>query len=511
MTIPAGKFVTGFPNVISAGGNPLSLNSLYMTSNPLMPSGQVLSFPSTTNVGAFFGLASDEYALSLIYFAGYVGATLRPGAMLFASYNTAARAAWLTSGSLAGLTLTQLQALAAGTLTITIDGTSVTSASINLSAATSFSNAATLIAAGFAGLAKVPTVVWNSVNSTFLVTSPTTGSASSMTYATASTLATGLDLTKAAGSTLSQGGIADTPASAATAATNKSQNFATISLMAEPVLADKEGWAIWANAQNNRYQVVIWDTDVEAVTQGSTTAFGVIADNAGYNGIICISGDPALAVTEGVSLSALVRNAATFYAGMWASVNFGARNGRITAAYKSSGSIQPTCDDLGISDILDANGYSYYAAAATANQPFDFFYSGAVPGVWKFADPYINQIWLNANLQQDWLNLLASASSIGYNPPGYGQILAASLDSITDALTFGAIRTGVILSAEEIAQVTAQAGQDISSPLQTLGWYMQILDPGAEVRAERGSPIINFWYTDGGAVQQITFTSTDIL
>jgi len=40
---------------------------------------------------------------------------------------------------------------------------------------------------------------------------------------------------------------------------------------------------------------------------------------------------------------------------------------------------------------------------------------------------------------------------------------------------------------------------------------LQVLDPGAQVRGNRGTPVINFWYTDGGAVQQITLASIDIL
>ena len=44
-----------------------------------------------------------------------------------------------------GLGLAQLQAIAAGTLTVTVDGVAHTSSSINLSAATSFSNAAEML------------------------------------------------------------------------------------------------------------------------------------------------------------------------------------------------------------------------------------------------------------------------------------------------------------------------------------------------------------------------------
>ena len=47
--------------------------------------------------------------------------------------------------------------------------------------------------------------------------------------------------------------------------------------------------------------------------------------------------------------------------------------------------------------------------------------------------------------------------------------------------------------------------------IEQQGYYLQILDPGAQVRGNRGTPVINFWYTDGGAVQKITIASIDIL
>lgn len=49
-----------------------------------------------------------------------------------------ARAAWLQSGSMAGVSLAELKAIPAGALTVTVDGVAKTSSSISLSAATSF-------------------------------------------------------------------------------------------------------------------------------------------------------------------------------------------------------------------------------------------------------------------------------------------------------------------------------------------------------------------------------------
>ena len=51
----------------------------------------------------------------------------------------------------------------------------------------------------------------------------------------------------------------------------------------------------------------------------------------------------------------------------------------------------------------------------------------------------------------------------------------------------------------------------VSTTLEQQGYYLQILDPGAQVRGNRGTPVINFWYTDGGAVQKITVASIDVM
>src|SRR6185312_14291968 len=143
-------------------------------------SSSLLPFESAADVGAFFGLASTEYAMAQVYFQGPNGATTTPGKLYFGAYSTTAVGAWLRSGSLASMTLTQLQALT-GTLTITINGTAETSASIVLSGASSFTAAAATIQAAFTS----PdfTVSFDTQISAFVFTSSTTGAASTSTYA----------------------------------------------------------------------------------------------------------------------------------------------------------------------------------------------------------------------------------------------------------------------------------------------------------------------------------------
>jgi hypothetical protein len=115
-----------------------------LTNSTRIPIGNYQSFPSAASVGSYFGLSSHEAFLAGVYFNGFDNSNIKPGAMLMAQYNQAAVSAYLRGGSVAALTLTQLQAFS-GTLDITVDGYPFVAGSFSLSAATSFSSAATEI------------------------------------------------------------------------------------------------------------------------------------------------------------------------------------------------------------------------------------------------------------------------------------------------------------------------------------------------------------------------------
>lgn len=494
MTIPASDIVVVNPGVVGSGGNPLALNGVILSKSTLLPTSKVQSFASAAAVSAFFGPSSAEYAIAQTYFLGFDNSTIKPGTLYFAPFVDTDRAAWLQSGSLAGMSLTELKALPAGTLIVTVDGVAKTSASINLSGAASFSAAATLIAAGFTG-PSAPTCAWNAVNSTFTLTSPTTGASSTMTVATG-TLAAGLSFTSATGAILSQGDAADTPTTAMDNVKAATQNWVDFMTMWEPVTADKELFAEWSNAQNQRYMYVAWDTDAQAIVNGSTTCFGAIAKSLAYDGVMVVYNTKELAA---------------FVLGSVASIDFTRTNGRITAAFKSQSGFVPTVTDQQIAANLLANGYNFYGSYATANDQFNFLYNGNIAGKWKWLDTFVDQVYLNAQFQLALLSLLTSVKSIPYNEQGYSLIRAAMIDPIAAGITFGSIRTGITLSASQTAQINQAAGRDVSTIIEQQGYYLQILDPGAQVRGNRGTPVINFWYTDGGAVQKINVASIDVM
>jgi hypothetical protein len=491
MSIPASNIVSIVPGVVSAGASELSLNGVILTKNTDIPVGSVIGFTSSDAVSAYLGAASAEYAIAPYYFGGFNNATAIPGTLFFSHYADVNRAAYLRGGTFTA-SIATLQTYT-GTLTIMVDGTSITSSTINLATATSYSSAATLISAGFTG--GKPVVTWNSNLQAFVATSTTTGATSTITFASG-TLAANLKLTSATGAILSQGCVADTPATAMARVVAATQNWVSFTTMWEPVTADKTAFAVWANGKNQRYLYVAYDSDGQATVQGSTTCFGVLAKTAAYDAVACLY--------SGI-------DKAVFTMGAIAAIDFTRTNGRATMAFKSQSGLTADVTDETVAATLLANGYSFYGTYATANDTFTWLYNGQISGKWKWIDTYVNQVWFNSELQLALMTLLAAIKSIPYNQAGYDQIRAAMMDPITAMKNFGGIRAGISLSNSQKAQINSAAGADIDSTLTSQGYYLQILDPGATVRANRGTPVINLWYTDGGAVQKISVASIDVM
>lgn len=494
MPIPISDLVTINPGVVGTGGNPLSLNGVILSKNAYLPSAGLQSFASADSVSSYFGSSSTEYGLAQKYFLGYDNSQAKPSTLFFAPFADVARAAWNRSGSFAGWTLAQLQALGSGTLIVTVDGTQFTSSSIALGAVASFTAAATAITAAFTGVGK-PTCTWDAVNSTFSLTSSTTGATSTIGYATG-TLSTGLKFTSATGATLSQGKAIDTPATAMANIKATSTNWVSFMTLWEPVLADKTSFADWTNSQNQRFAYVAWDTDAQAIVNGSTTHFAYAAKTANYDGVLPVYNTPELAASV---------------LGFVASLDFNRINGRATLAHKGQAGLSPTVTDQQISQNLLANGYTYYGTYANATNQANRFFDGKITGRWLWLDSFVGEVFLNSQLQTALFTLLGAVNAIPYNEQGFALIRSAMIDPINQALTSGIIRTGVTLSEAQKSQVNSAAGVDVSDTLFNKGYFLQIKDPGTQARGQRTSPTIYFWYTDGQAVQKITMPSVAIL
>jgi hypothetical protein len=493
-TIPFSEVVQVVPSVLSANGIAVDLNGLVLTQNALAPNGSVLQFASAADVQDYFGASSDEATVANVYFNGYNNGTQLPGDLLMTRYPEAAVAGWLRGGSMASVTLGQLQAFT-GTLAITVAGVVQTSGTINLTGATSFSNAATIIQAAFT----TPgfTVAYNSTQAAFVFTTTTTGATQTISYAATGTLATNLRLTAATSAVLSQGADAAVPAEFMADILSQTQNWATFMTVWEASLSEKEAFAQWSNSAAPRWLYVCQDSDVNALVANNTTTFGNYLQVNDLVGTCAIFGD---------------KTHAAFVCGFAASLNFTRLNGRATLCFKSqSGLVASVSNATDYAAVL-SNGYNCYGAFGSNNPAnnANWFTPGSVSGEWLWADTYLNQIWLNANLQLAMVNLLTEVGAIPYNSQGNGLIYSAALDPINAAVNFGAIRAGINVSASQAAQIQYALGFNAAPTIASQGFYLQISEATAETRAARLSPPITLYYQDGEAVQQITMASIAI-
>lgn len=573
--IPASQIVSVAPSVLSAGGTAIDLTGLFLTQNTRVPLGQILSFPTSQSVSSYFGATSNEAALAAIYFLGFNNSNKKPGFCLFTQYNTTAVSAYLRGGSVSALSLSALQAVngnltltingtvTSGTINLatatgfssaaqiiadtldivgpqvasvtgTISGTTLTVTSLSsgtlaigqIIQGTSVI-AGTYITAFMSGTGGTgtyavsssqnvgsetlniftPGVSYDSVSGAFVIVSNTTGTNSTINYASG-TVATALLLTQSTGAVLSQGANALTPGTGApltfmNSVTAFTQNWAAFTTVFEAVSADKISFAQWTNSQNNRYLYAMWDTNIVNTQAGgpSNSVSTIISDN--YSGTALLYSNPAVDLIGG--------EVAAFLLGAIASIDYTETNGRSTMAFKAQTGLAPQVTNVVISQYLQQYGLSYYGDWTSANSQFTFLYPGNITGPFLWIDSYVNQIWLNNQLQIALMSLLTSAKSVPYNTLGYGLIEAACMDPILTAVNFGSIVPGVPLSASQVAQVNAAAGYAIDQTITQRGWYLQVLPASAQVRQARQSPPITLFYADGESIQSISIASIDIL
>lgn len=297
-------------------------------------------------------------------------------------------------------------------------------------------------------------------------------------------------------------GMADAPSFDANVCMNSilkvTQDFAGFATCWEPSLAEKQALAEWTSAQDFRFWYVAWDSDEEALKLSGSSSFGAWLQTQKIDGVTAVYKDPL---------------AASLCLSWMASLDFSASDGRTTLSMRASGLVTPSVTNEEDANALEANGYNYYASFANGLGQWSFLRNGSISGSFLWADSFINQIWLNASLQSNLLNLLLSRGNIPYNEMGDGLISSSVQDTISQALSFGAIRAGVSLTDEQKQQINTAAGVNTAAnAVQVNGYYFQpnASNTPASDRVARKSPPCKFWYTDGQSVQNIHLSSVEV-
>jgi Protein of unknown function (DUF3383) len=499
--IPASALVNIFPSVLGVGGTATELNGLCLSTNLYTPYGSDLAFSNAADVATFYGPNSDEAKIATIYFNGYSTATNTPATLYFSWFNGhMSRGAFLWGGSLDGVPLSHIQA-SSGTIQFTLNGAVETSDPIDLSSATSFSNAADIIQAAFAPIDGAWT--YDAFQQRFQFASTGTGDAITIPNAAGGTgnISTNLNLTSAEGATRSNGHDYSTGGAEMDAIVARTPNWGTFFYAHEYGSSVKIELAQWASDQKNKYAMILWDSDPANLTNNQNNNAPQQVIDLGLGGIIMLFSDPVSSVVFGPG------NAA-FVSGAIASIDFARRNARISLAYKHQDGLHVDVQSQSEADQLVANGLNYYGVWATNDQRLRGLAPGSITGEFLWIDSFVNQMWLSRSFQSALMNFLFSVNSIPYNQPGYAQIAAVCQDPIDQGVNFGMIVPGVTLSNSQVAAINAAAGgRDVASVVQQRGWYLLIDDASPVVRVARGSPPITFWYSDGQSVHKINLAS----
>ena len=488
--IPADYIVSVNPRVFYGGSGQLVMSGLLLTDNPLCPFPQLLAFSSDTEVGAYFGVDTDEYKLATVYFLGYDNSYRKPEKLYFAR-----RCSTAFGGELIGAPVTatyaQFQVITDGTFSITVDGTEVTVEDADFTDVNSMSTVAQVLENSLSLAGAGVTVAYSSVTKGFIITNNTTGDGGSLSYVTACETGTDISAMLAMreedNAVIYSGSDALTPAEVMEEVTNQTKNFATFTCVSEMTDEEVVGFAQWNNGKGVSYMFSAWKDDTNADVIALKDS---IKDFAG---------------------TSLVRGSAeyaVFIMAEAASIDWNRRQGVINFAFKSQSGLAPIVTDGVEASALETAGVNYYGRWATRNPEFVFLYNGAISGSYKWIDAWVNAIWLRSAIQISCMDGLKMAGRVPYTEMGYTQISAWLQDPINQAILNGCIDAGVVLSEKQKAELFIEAGTDITEQLFTEGYYFEVSDPGATVRAERGTPIINVWYTYGGSVNKLNIPLT---
>ncbi len=501
MGIPASYIVDVTPRVISAGAAGIVINGLFLTTNTQLPTATVKEFISTTAVADYFGYESDEYNAAVTYFAGYVNSFKKPASIKFARRINENVSAYLRGTKYQG-TLEALKLISDGALNISINSEAIELTAIDFTSVTSYSDAALKIQSAINTLKATASAVvtYNSISNAFEISTNLKGTASSIGFATAASggtdLGVTLNLTASSGAVISAGLNAQTASENMEQIVSLDSNFVTFTHLYDTDSDECIALGAWSNTKSVNYCFIPWSNEATALVDTSTDDIASKMVAAGVTNFASVYND---------------YNIAAGVMGSFASVDWTRTNGVIDIAFKQVDGLMPTVTSESDATVLDSKYYSYYGKFATKNTQFDFIYKGLIVGDYVNISTYINAIWLNENFKNAVLTGITATGKVAYNDAGYTLIRAWLSDPINQAINNGIIQTGVVLSETQKAQIISEVGSDITSELTANGYYLLITDPGATARATGDSPIVTFFYTDGGVVKKLQIASTAIL
>ncbi|QOV06237.1 tail sheath protein [Burkholderia phage Maja] len=453
------------------GGAPVAQRRLIMrvmTTNAVLPPGIVFETNDSDQVGAVFGAASEEYKRSLAYL-GFISKSIEsPSLISFARWVDTAIASMIVGDS-TKKDLAGLKAVANPTLSLSVGGTVVPIAGIDLSTAVTLTDVAALLQAAIRASANAElataTVTYNTTTNQFVLTGSTTGAAAPEITAVlvdqASDISTRLGWTTT-GTVSVPGQDADAPDAAISKSAAISTNFGSFVFTNAKRLTNDQtkDVAAWNASQNNMY---MFSTATTLANLGALYALV-----KGYSGcaLNLYSESKPVDFIEQAPCEIL---AATNYARVNATQNY---------MYYQFESRNVTVTDDATANLVDANRCNYIGQTQSAGQPLAFYQRGILCGGPNDAvdmNIYGNEMWMKAAISAQILALFLSVPRVPANETGESMLLSVIQGVVNTAKNNGTISAGKNLTVIQQQYITQISGDPNAwRQVANIGYWLNI-------------------------------------
>ena len=484
--LPTSRLIKASWSLTAAAASYANINTLLILgdSDVIDVTERMRTYEGAADVAADFGTSAPEYAAALIFFSQKPA----PASLFIGRW---ARTA--TAGLLKGAILTSAQqalsnftAVTSGGFKIAVDGASspVNVSGINLSAATSLSNVATIISAALTSASVGATCTWDGTR--FVFKSATTVTSSAVAFLTAPN--SGTSLAGLLGGLSTSGGyvVAGIAAETALAAVTLFDDLPTywwgLMFAASTMPNDSDHQAIAAYIETGIHAYGITVSATTAIDGNSSADIGSLLKQAGYQR------------TFGIYLTTSPYAVAGIF-GSLLTTDFSGSNTMPTVAWKTIIGIAAESLRSSQANALDNKRYNYFAT-------FDNEASITVNGT-CFGDAYLDEIygldWLVNRVQTDQFNKLAASPKVAQTDRGLTELQTVMAASLGVGVTNGLIGEGLTWQA-------AGFGSLKEGDVLPKGFYIYIprlSSQSAADRKKRVTPPIQVAVKLAGAVHSV--------
>ncbi|GMG90662.1 hypothetical protein Cmtc_18820 [Cupriavidus sp. TKC] len=382
------------------------------------------SYGTIDAVGSDFPSTAPEYVAALLYFQQ----TPQPSQLYIGRWAKAA-----TSGSLRGAVLSAAQkdiavwkAVTAGSFKVTIDASAKTLSALDFSGVSNLNGVAAIIQTALAGA----TCVWNGTQ--FVITSPTTGASSKVSYATPS--GSGTDISAMLGLTA---GLASAPVDGILAETPDSCVNIFLDRFANKFLGVMFADTSLSNAQHTTVASLI-EADQRHI-YGATSQEPTMLDPTSTADLASTLKALSLKYSF-VQWSSSNPYAAASLFGRFLTTDFNGNNTTITLMYKQEPGIAAETLSSSQADTLQAKNCNVFVEYDNDTAIVQY---GVTPsGI--FIDSIYNSIWFRNRIQTDVYNLLyQSTTKIPQTDAGNALIATTIEAACAAAVNNGYLAPGV--------------------------------------------------------------------